>query len=146
MPQTSNPYLNHSTRPLILVVDDEEGIRTAVVDLLEDEGFAVSAAGNGLEALDLIADSETTPSLIMLDLMMRVMDGWAFCKLRQGVRVLREIPVLAVSAGSMLGEREPVRVEATLSKPFDPDRLAWLATRMVYPRGLSQGHKAPPRH
>jgi CheY-like chemotaxis protein len=136
MPQTPAPPLNQSARPLILVVDDEEGIRGAMVNFLEDEGFAVRAAANALEALDLIADSEIRPALIMLDLMMPVMDGWEFCKLRQGVRILRDIPVLAVSAGSMVGDREPASVDATLAKPFDPDQLAWLAARMVSRKSL----------
>lgn len=146
MPQPLVQPPDLGVRPLILVVDDEEGIRSAVVDLLEDEGFAVCTAGNGLEAMDLIADAATPPALIMLDLMMPIMDGWAFCKLRQGVQALREIPVLVVSAGSMVGEREPLRVEATLAKPFDPDRLARLAARMVYRKGPPGGPKAPSRH
>jgi two-component system, OmpR family, response regulator len=115
-------------RPLILIVDDDEGIRGAIADLLEDEGFATAQAADGAEALNFLADSKTPPVLILLDLMMPVVDGWTFCKLRQGVRSLMEIPVVAVSAAPMVGGRAPLRVEATLSKPFDPDQLAWLIT------------------
>jgi CheY-like chemotaxis protein len=42
-------------------------------------------ANNGLEALNFLADSPRKPSLILLDLMMPILDGWTFCKVRQGV-------------------------------------------------------------
>ena len=71
------------------------------------------------------------PSLILLDLMMPVLDGWTFCKVRQGVEMLMEIPVVAISAAPMNGTHEPLRVDAMLPKPFDPDALAWLAARMA---------------
>jgi hypothetical protein len=45
--------------------------------------------------------------------------------------MLMQIPVVAISAAPMNGTHEPLRVDATLPKPFDPDSLAWLATRMA---------------
>ncbi|HET6283330.1 MAG TPA: response regulator [Polyangia bacterium] len=123
-------------RPLVLVVDDDKGIREAVVSFLDDVGFATAQACNGLDAVNLIADAEVPPTLIVLDLMMPVLDGWAFCQLRQGIQSLMEIPVVAVSAGSVLGSREPLRVDATLAKPFDPDELAWLVTRVARRRDI----------
>jgi CheY-like chemotaxis protein len=122
---------NTTGEPLVLVVDDDDGIREAIVDLLSDEGFEAVGASNGLEALNFLADSQRKPSLILLDLMMPGLDGWTFCKVRQGVSMLMEIPVIAISAAPMNGLQAPVRVDATLSKPFDPDALTWLATRMA---------------
>ncbi|HXU05600.1 MAG TPA: response regulator [Polyangia bacterium] len=135
-----------ATRPLVLVIDDDEGIREGIVDLLEEEGFAAVGAANGLEALNFLAESKRKPSLILLDLMMPVLDGWTFCKVRQGISMLMDIPVVAISAAPMNGSHEPLRVDATLPKPFDPDSLAWLATRMAgrkpffSPRGNPRGH------
>ena len=123
--------MEDTTRPLVLVIDDNDGIREGIVDLLEEEGFAAVGACNGMEALNFLAESKRVPSLILLDLMMPVVDGWTFCKLRQGVMSLMEIPVVAISAAPMNGAQEPLRVDATLPKPFDPDALAWLATRMA---------------
>jgi CheY-like chemotaxis protein len=120
-----------TTRPLVLVIDDDEGIREGIVDLLEEEGFSAVGAANGLDALNFLAESKRKPSLILLDLMMPVLDGWTFCKVRQGVSMLMEIPVVAISAAPMNGPHEPLRVDATLPKPFDPEALAWLATRMA---------------
>ncbi len=118
-------------RPLVLLVDDDADVRDALTTLLEDEGFAVIGARNGFEALNFVAESETPPALIMLDLMMPVMDGWTFCKLRQGTMKLRNIPVLVMSASSMVGERQPIGVDAALSKPVDPKRLTWLASHLT---------------
>ena len=120
-----------SQRPLILVIDDDAGIREAIVDLLDEEGFATASASNGLEALNFIAESPQKPALIFLDLMMPTLDGWTFCKIRQATQMLMDIPVIAISAASMTGSHEPLRVEAMLSKPFDPDALTWLAMRML---------------
>jgi len=129
------------TRPLVLVIDDDDAIREGIVDLLEEEGFAAVGASNGMDALNFLAESARVPSLILLDLMMPVLDGWTFCKVRQGVEMLMQIPVVAISAAPMNGTHEPLRVDATLPKPFDPDALAWLAARMA-------GRKAfyRPRH
>ena len=78
---------NTTSKPLVLVIDDDAGIREAIVDFLAEEGFEAVGAGNGLEALNLLAESSRKlPSLILLDLMMPVLDGWTFCKVRQGVR------------------------------------------------------------
>ena len=115
----------------MLVVDDDDGIREAIIDLLDEEGFTAVGASNGLEAMSYLAESQRKPSLILLDLMMPGLDGWTFCKVRQGVSMLMEIPVVAISAAPMNGPQEPLRVDATLPKPFDPDALAWIVTRMV---------------
>ena len=125
-------------RPLILVIDDDAGIREAIVDLLDEEGFATASASNGLEALNFIAESPQKPALIFLDLMMPTLDGWTFCKIRQATQMLMDIPVIAISAASMTGSHEPLRVEATLSKPFDPDALTWLAAQMLARKETSE--------
>jgi CheY-like chemotaxis protein len=118
-------------RALVLVIDDDGDLREALIGLLEDEGFEVVGAKNGLDALNFLADSPRAPALILLDLMMPILDGWTFCKVRQGVSTLMEIPVVVISAGPMDGPQEPLRADATLPKPFDPDALTWLATRMA---------------
>jgi CheY-like chemotaxis protein len=127
-----------SQRPLILVIDDDVGIREAIVDLLDEEGFATASASNGLEALNFIAESPQKPALIFLDLMMPTLDGWTFCKIRQATQVLMNIPVIAISAASMTGSHEPLRVEAMLSKPFDPDALTWLAASLLARKQTSE--------
>jgi CheY-like chemotaxis protein len=118
-------------RPLVLLVDDDDDVRESLTSFLEEEGFVVVPARNGFEAMNFVAESEIPPALIMLDLMMPVMDGWTFCKLRQGTMMLRSIPVLAMSASSMVGEREAFGVDGKLRKPIDPERLTWLASHLT---------------
>src|ERR671918_582997 len=57
----------------ILIVDDEPAIRKALRDVLEDEGYRVGTAGNGPEALKVVADE--APDLVFLDIWMPRMDG-----------------------------------------------------------------------
>ena len=100
-----------------------------------------SARATDSRRCNFLAESARKPALILLDLMMPILDGWTFCKVRQGVAMLMDIPVVAISAAPMNGKHEPLRVEATLAKPFDPDALAWLATRMAKRKSF-----VPPRH
>jgi two-component system, chemotaxis family, chemotaxis protein CheY len=119
------------TGPLVMVIDDDADIRTAIQDLLDGEGFATVGAANGQVALNLLADSRNRPALILLDLMMPIVDGWTFCKIRQGIVTLMEIPVVTISAASTTGTRAPLRVEGSIEKPFEADALIQLVTRMV---------------
>jgi CheY-like chemotaxis protein len=122
------------TRPLVMVIDDDADIRTAIQDLLDGEGFATVGAADGQAALNLLADSRNRPALILLDLMMPIVDGWTFCKIRQGIVTLMEIPVITISAASTTGTRAPLRVDGSIEKPFDADVLIQLVTRMVGPK------------
>src|SRR3954465_3150851 len=82
-------------RPLVLVVDDDDAIREALCDLLDAAGFATVGARHGLDALKVLAASTLAPTFILLDLMMPVMDGWAFCQSREKSPSLSQIPVIA---------------------------------------------------
>ena len=66
-----------AARP-ILVVDDDPEILAMLRDFLESEGLAVRTAANGAEALEAL--DEVMPALILLDMRMPVLDGWAFAK------------------------------------------------------------------
>ena len=119
----------------MLVVDDDEGIRESVVEILTEEGFAAVGARYCVDALKFLIESRRKTALILLDLMMPVIDGRTFCRVRQEVSRLMKIPVVAISAGPMNGLQEELRVDATLPKPFDPKTLTAVATRMVSRQG-----------
>src|SRR3954454_24020766 len=123
--------LAEPTRPLVLVVDDDDAIREALCDLLDDAGFAAVGARHGLEALKVIAASDAAPTFILLDLMMPVMDGWAFCDSRGKNRALREIPVIAISAADLPESERPPAIDAFLMKPIDMAQFAGLAVRIT---------------
>ena len=122
--------------PLVLVVDDDDAIREALCDLLEDAGFATIAARHGLEALTVLTTLPTVPTFILLDLMMPIMDGWAFCRSRWKSRTLREIPVILISAVDMSESNRPTGIDAFLPKPIDVDTFSRLAARMAGRRRL----------
>jgi CheY-like chemotaxis protein len=139
MSQSENadaPSLAEPRRPLVLVVDDDDAIREGLSDLLEDAGFATVGARHGLEALKVLATIPVAPTFILLDLMMPVMDGWAFCDSRGRSRTLSEIPVIAISAVEISESNRPAGVDAFLAKPIDMDKFAWLAVRMAGRKNL----------
>jgi CheY-like chemotaxis protein len=87
----------------LLLVEDEAPIRAALGEALQEEGFEVVAAANGREALDFLRNSPR-PSAILLDLLMPVMDGWDFRHEQLNDPLLRDIPVLVVSASGFSPE------------------------------------------
>jgi CheY-like chemotaxis protein len=106
----------------ILVVEDDESIRFSLAETLRLEGYAVSEAEHGRAALERIGDVAQPPiSLILLDLMMPVMNGWEFLEARKGDDRLSAIPVVVISAA---GRRPPdVGHEAYLRKPVELEEL-----------------------
>jgi CheY-like chemotaxis protein len=108
-------------RPLVLVVDDDPDILDAICDILDAEGYRVSRARHGLEALAQVESAR--PDVILLDLMMPVMDGVAFSQaLRQRPRV-RDIPILVISADGNPQRAASVGAAGYLAKPFDIEAL-----------------------
>jgi CheY-like chemotaxis protein len=128
--------LGEAASPVVLVVDDDDGIRDALCDLLEDAGFAAVGARHGLEALKVLTTMQTAPTFILLDLMMPIMDGWAFCRSRWKSRTLREIPVILLSAVDMSESNRPTGIDAFLPKPIDVNTFSRLAARMAGRRRL----------
>jgi two-component system, chemotaxis family, chemotaxis protein CheY len=107
--------------PLVLVVDDDPDILDAICDILESEGYRVSRARHGLEALQRV-DAER-PAIILLDLMMPVMDGVTFAqRLRDGTETGR-IPIVVISAEGNPQKAAAVGAQGYLAKPFDIDTL-----------------------
>jgi CheY-like chemotaxis protein len=104
----------------ILVVEDEVDIRAFLRCYLTLMGTRVTMAANGREALDILADWR--PDLIMLDILMPVMSGLAFLRIRQADPTLRTIPVIVMTAS--LNVRDvPSTADAVIAKPFDLDQL-----------------------
>jgi CheY-like chemotaxis protein len=109
----------------ILLVDDDADIVKVVVQVLMDEGYTVSAARNGQEALDTLrATWDRPPCVILLDLMMPVMDGRAFRAEQLRDPVLAGIPVVVLTAdGDALLKAEKLGVAGALTKPVDLEQL-----------------------
>jgi CheY-like chemotaxis protein len=118
------------TDKTILIVDDESGVRSALAELLKDEGYQVAVVRNGQEAIDYLDQSATVPCLILLDLIMPEMTGVQFRTHQQSNSALASIPVVAMSASLYLAQAvEVLGVTEYLHKPFDIDALLSIVTR-----------------
>ena len=109
------------SQPTVFIVEDDTDTREMLAKFLELEGFSVAVAANGKQALESLRQG-TTPSVILLDLMMPVMDGWEFRKLQVEDPDLRDIPTIVVSAAGR-DRLAKVSADAYLSKPVDMDEL-----------------------
>ena len=110
--------------PEILVVEDDGAVRETLQELLEEEGYRVSPAANGREALERLRAGKKAPCLILLDLQMPVMDGWQFRKEMRGDAALAGIPVVVISADAGLERKvEGMAAAAVLPKPVELSRL-----------------------
>ncbi len=92
-PITTTPLVE--ARKKIMVVEDEESLRTLYVEILQQEGFEVYSAQNGQAALSLFA--KTQPNLILLDLMMPGMNGKELLRTMGEHEELKNIPVIVLT-------------------------------------------------
>lgn len=106
----------------ILVVEDDPVIQSLMVEFLSDEGFDIVSAGDGQSGVDLARNAH--PDLILMDLMLPVMDGMCATRTLKRDPETREIPIIAVSAGTNLRiHAEHLPADSVVGKPFDLDTL-----------------------
>ncbi len=131
----------------ILVVDDEPEIVTLLRFVLEQDGHAVSSAGNGVEALERLGVEPLKaelplPDLIVLDIMMPVMDGYQLNQRLQVEPRTQGLPILVLTAKGQkmrdLFEMAP-NVAAYVQKPFDPKMLRELISGILTSRKQNDG-------
>lgn len=106
----------------VLVVDDDQGMQETLEAVLALEGYRVVVASDGLEALDKLGDG--LPRLVLLDLVMPRMDGFAFAEEleRRGLR--SKLPLIVLTADGRAGEKAArLGADDYLAKPFDIDDL-----------------------
>jgi CheY-like chemotaxis protein len=126
MPSAPQPRAFES-RSTILVVEDDHDIRVSVRNTLEDEGYRVLSVTDGRIALDLLERADPTPSLIILDLMLPVMDGWKFVEHMRAQPRLADIPILVISAHE--AQPPPPDIVGFVKKPIDTDTLLRVVER-----------------
>lgn len=88
----------------VLLVDDEPDNLEVVAETLEFRGAEVRTAANGVEALAVLEDF--TPNLMLVDLSMPLMDGWELRAKLKNTPEIQDIPLLALSAHAMAGDKE----------------------------------------
>jgi CheY-like chemotaxis protein len=107
----------------VLVVDDDYAVLDAMKEILEDEGYDVSVAANGLEAFKELAQPPQ-PCVILLDLMMPVMNGWEFREKQLEDEGLAAIPTIIVTAHNKPEvNAAELKAAASIRKPIAPALL-----------------------
>jgi CheY-like chemotaxis protein len=114
--------------PTILVVDDDPNLQRVMSKFLEFEGFAPVRAGNGQEALDYLRGGGAA-RVILLDLRMPVMDGWAFREAQRAEPAIAEIPIVVISG--IDGEHvADLGVAAAFNKPVSFSEVVDVVRRL----------------
>lgn len=112
------------TTRAILIVDDDPDLRDTLRAYIELQGYATLGAANGREALEILASlsADERPCLILLDLMMPVMDGYAFRAEQRKLAKASDIPVVVITAGANVLNDELEAAEV-ITKPLHMGRL-----------------------
>ncbi len=126
---------NEMERPkLVLIVDDQEINRDALEGILdEEEGYSVIFAGNGKEAMDLIRERQDDLSIVLLDLIMPVMNGFEVLEAVRADEQLKDIPIIVLTSEKQ-AELQALELGASdfITKPFDsPDVIVKRVSRII---------------
>ena len=122
----------------ILVVEDDELLREALAEVLTDDGHEVRTATNGAEALGELERWEA--EVIVLDLMMPVMDGFAFRDEQRRRDLRTDVPVLVLSAVRDLdGAADRITAAAWQAKPFRLEEVLASVSALLDARAAEGG-------
>ena len=132
-----------STRPRLLVVDDQEDIREMARLVLAGAGCDVTTASSGREALGLAREAPF--DLVLLDINMPGLDGWATLRLLRADEALEDLPVAMFSVKSEIRDKVASLQDGAIdyiTKPFGVDELVARVTRILDAHG--HGPRAVP--
>jgi two-component system, cell cycle response regulator DivK len=124
--------------PKVLLVEDNEMNRDMLSRRLLRRGFEVALAVDGQEGVDLA--TRESPDIILMDMSLPVLDGWAASKLLKTSETTRGIPLIALTAHAMAGDREralQAGCDDYDTKPIEFPRLIEKIYRLLAARLLS---------
>ena len=101
----------------VLIVEDDKNIAELLQMYLEKEGYTVALATDGGQGLDKFRSMD--PDLVLLDLMMPVMDGWAVCK---AIRASSQVPIIMLTAKGEVDDKVAglkSGADDYITKPFE---------------------------
>jgi two-component system, cell cycle response regulator DivK len=109
-------------KKLILIIEDNEQALYLLTFILKKHGYDVIQAHDGREGIELA--SHVVPALILLDIQLPLLDGYAVARRLRSNPALADVPIIAVTSYAMAGDRERVLLAGCtdyLEKPIDPD-------------------------
>ncbi|MGA2177575.1 MAG: response regulator [Verrucomicrobiota bacterium] len=121
-------------KPKVLLIEDNEQNRYLATFLLEKRGYLVIAAFDGRAGIELART--INPALILLDIQLPLMDGYAVARELRSNPALRDIPIIAVTSYAMVGDREKslaAGCNGYLEKPINPDTFVTEIERFLPP-------------
>ncbi|OPY71526.1 MAG: Polar-differentiation response regulator DivK [Syntrophorhabdus sp. PtaU1.Bin058] len=126
----------------ILVIEDNEQNLYLATFILEKHGYEVFAARDGKEGVDMAGS--VRPDLILLDIQLPVMDGYAVARQLRTNAELSRIPIIAVTSYAMTGDREKT-IEAGcngyIEKPINPDTFLQQVEKHLVATGIKGGEE-----
>jgi len=137
----NQPKENHR----LLLVDDDPNLILLVKDYLEYQGYQVNTAGNGREALEVLA--KETPDMIICDIMMPEMDGYTFIDQVRADSRTSWIPVMFLSAKGQSQDRVKglnTGADIYMVKPFEPEELVAQVESSLRQASRLMGHNNRP--
>jgi two-component system, cell cycle response regulator DivK len=117
----------------ILLIEDNEQNRYLLTFLLEQRGHEVVPAITGSQGLELAA--RVSPDLILLDIQLPGMDGYAVARALKSDPRLKSIPIVAVTSYAMIGDREKALAagaEGYIEKPINPETFVAEVERFIF--------------
>jgi CheY-like chemotaxis protein len=117
---------------LVLIVEDDATMQRMALKVLRSRGFRCELARNGREAVAMAG--QVKPGLILMDLSLPEMNGWEATKALKADPATASIPVVAITAHAMVGDRETALAAGCaecLTKPYEIDELVALVQRYL---------------
>ncbi len=124
----------------VLLIEDNEQNRYLTTFLLEQHGYTVVSAADGPRGIELARTLK--PDLILLDIQLPVMDGYAVARALRGIESLRHTPITAVTSYAMVGDREKALAAGCtgyIEKPIDPETFVAEIERITHPAPATKG-------
>jgi two-component system cell cycle response regulator DivK len=123
----------------VLLIEDNEQNAYLVKVLLEPHGYKVVVAAYGSLGIEL--SRTIRPDIILLDIQLPTMDGYATARLLRGIEALRDVPIIAVTSYAMMGDREKA-LEAGctgyIEKPIAPETFVTEVEQFGKPRAAGE--------
>jgi CheY-like chemotaxis protein len=129
----------------VLLIEDNEQNRYLATFLLEKHGYEVVSAADGPAGIALAMTIK--PALILLDIQLPLMDGYAVARELRNNPALRDIPIIAVTSFAMVGDREKPLASGCngyLEKPINPDTFVTEIGRFLPPNQKGDPHDPSP--